>query len=65
MLEIPLTAGEEKFEIDYCRDCRMYWFDAGERAALPTDRAGEVLSRSANGMVAREQRLCTSGIKAL
>lgn len=65
MLEVPLAAGDETFEIDYCRECRMFWFDAGEFSALPRDRAGEVVSRSPDGASAIHEAVAMAEVDRL
>lgn len=40
MLEIPMAAGEEKFEVEHCAACAMFWFDAGDMDRLPEHARG-------------------------
>jgi len=40
MLEIPLSAAEENFEIEHCPGCAMFWLDAGDMERLPENATG-------------------------
>ena len=54
MLKVPLAAGEEDFDVEHCRNCAMFWFEAGELDRLPTDHAGEIPHLPNAAQAARE-----------
>jgi len=54
MLMIPMAAGDEKFELEHCQNCAMFWFAEGELQKLPTNRAGEIPGISNPDQIVRE-----------
>lgn len=54
MLTVPMAAGDDKFDLEHCRHCGVFWFADGELEMLPTDRAGEIPGMADPGQIARE-----------
>ncbi|MGB0579120.1 MAG: rhomboid family intramembrane serine protease [Limisphaerales bacterium] len=61
MLEIPLAAGEENFEIEHCPNCAMFWFDSGDLERLPEEAKG-VFNPAIDAAEAARERAATAAV---